>query len=276
VSAVELPTIDFFSHRVSRLICGGNPITGFSHFSAEMDREMHDYYTMPNIQALWAECGRQGINTIQTRGDRHQRRAYHEHRLGGGTLQWIAQTASEFASVPRNVADIAQYGPIAIYNHGTHTDNCFHTGNMDSVLENVKAIRDQGLPAGVATHIPEVIDHIEGLGWPVDFYMACAYNLARGYKSAPAEDRDAAAKDQFDHDDPPRMAEVVRRTPKPCLFFKILAASRNCSTPEAVRAAFQFAFDSIKPTDALVVGMLQKHKNQVAENAGFVREILGA
>jgi len=272
---VDLPTIDFFGHRVSRLICGGNPLTGFSHFSGDMDREMLDYYTMPNIQALWAECERQGITAIQTRGDRHQMRAVHEHRLAGGRLHWIAQTASEFSSMPRNIADIARYGAIAIYNHGTWTDNAWHEGDMDSVLENVKAIKGHGLPAGVGTHIPEVIDHIESEGWPVDFYMACAHNLARGYKAAPAEEQDAYALDEFTVDDPPRMAEVVRRTPKPCLFFKILAASRNCSTPATVRSAFQFAFDSIKPTDAVVVGMLQKHKNQVAENAGFVREILG-
>jgi hypothetical protein len=272
---MHLPTIDFFGHRVSRLICGGNPLSGFSHFSGDMDREMIDHYTMPNIQALLAECWRQGVTTFQSRGDRHQMRAYHEHRLGGGQLHWIAQTASEFSSMRSNIAEIARYGAIAIYNHGTWTDNSWHKGNMDSVLENVKIIKEHGLPAGVGTHIPEVIDHIEGEGWPVDFYMACAYNLARGYKSAPAVDQDAYARDKFMPEDPPRMAEVVRRTPKPCLFFKIMAASRNCTTPEATRAALQFAFDHIKPTDAVVVGMLQKHKNQVAENAGFVREILG-
>lgn len=36
------------------------------------------------------------------------------------------------------------------------------------------------------------------------------------------------------------------------------------------------AFELIKPTDAVVVGMFQKHKNQVAENAAFVREALAA
>ncbi len=47
-----LPMVDFFGHQVSRLICGGNPLSGFSHFSSEMDQEMIDYYTMPNLKNL--------------------------------------------------------------------------------------------------------------------------------------------------------------------------------------------------------------------------------
>ena len=176
-----LPCTDFFGHRVSRLICGGNPLSGNSHVSAELDREMVEYYTVANILALLDECARQGINAFQSRGDRHQMRMYLEHRLNGGKMMWIAQTASEFASLSKNVAMIAGYGPVAIYHHGTHTDNCWHSGRMGEVRDVLAAIRDQGLPAGVGTHIPEVIEHIEGEGWGADFYMTCFYNLARGY-----------------------------------------------------------------------------------------------
>ena len=271
-----LPTVDLCGRKVTRLICGGNPLSGYSHLSAELSREMIEYYTMPNIQALLAECLRQGINTLQSRGDRHQMRAFLEHRLAGGEMQWIAQTASEFANIQRNIAEIAGYEPIAIYHHGTHTDNSWHAGAIDDVHDIVKAIHDQGLPAGVGTHIPEVIEYIEDKGWETDFYMCCFYNLARGYKAAPAVDRNAYANDRFPAEDPARMAAVMRSVRKPCIAFKIMAASRNCGYPEATRQAFQFAFDNIKPTDMVDVGMFQKHRNQVAENAGFVREIIEA
>jgi len=102
-----LPTVDFFGRKVTRLICGGNPLSGYSHVSAELDREMIEYYTMPNIQALLDECRRNGINTFQSRGDRHQMRAYLEHCLGGGHVQWIAQTASEFGNIVANIAENA-------------------------------------------------------------------------------------------------------------------------------------------------------------------------
>jgi len=270
-----LPTVEFFGNQVSRLICGGNPLSGFSHFSAEMDREMIDYYTMPNLQKLLDECLANGVNTIQSRGDRHQMRMIHEHRLAGGKIQWIAQTASEFASHPANIAEIARYGPIAIYHHGTHVDNSWHAGKIDAVRDLMKVIHDKGLPAGIGTHIPEVVEYIEDKGWETDFYMCCFYNLARQYKSAPATDQDAYAKDKFPEADPARMAGVIRQTPKPCIAFKIMAASRNCSTVDDTRNAFRSAFGQVKPTDMVDVGMLQKHKNQVAENAALVRECLG-
>ncbi len=94
-----LPTVDFFGKNVTRLICGGNPFSGFSHVSSQLDREMIDYYTMPNLQKVLDECWEQGINTFQSRGDRHQMRMYLEHRMKGGEMQWIAQTASEFADI---------------------------------------------------------------------------------------------------------------------------------------------------------------------------------
>ena len=269
-----VPTVDFCGEKVTRLICGGNPLSGYSHVSEPLDREMIEYYTMPNIQSLLDECWRHGVNTLQSRGDRHQMRAYLEHRQGGGCMQWIAQTASEFASLRRNVAEIARYEPIAIYHHGTHVDTSWHAGRFDEVHDIVKAIHDHGLPAGVGSHIPEVIEYIEDKDWETDFYMCCFYNLARGYKSAPALDRDAYAEDRFPPEDPPRMTAVMRAVRKPCIGFKIMAASRNCGTPEEVRGAFSFAFETIKPGDVVNVGMFQKHKNQVAENAAFVGEIL--
>ena len=270
-----LPTVDFFGKQVSRLICGGNPLSGFSHFSADMDRDMIDYYTMPNLQKLLDECLANGINTIQSRGDRHQMRMYHEHVLGGGKIQWLAQTASEFASHPANIGEIARYNPIAIYHHGTHVDNSWHTGRIDDVRELLKVIHDKGLPAGIGTHIPEVVEYAEENGWETDFYMCCFYNLARQYKSAPAADQNAYAQDKFPAGDPERMAGVIREVSKPCIAFKLMAASRNCTTVDDTRNAFKFAFEKIKPIDMVDVGMLQKHQNQVAENAGLVRELLG-
>ena len=241
-----------------------------------MDREMIDYYTMPNLLALLDECLIRGINTFQSRGDRHQMRMFHEHRLNGGKIQWIAQTASEFKDIYYNIDEIAHYGPIAIYHHGTHVDNSWHEGKIDKVADIVKAIKDKGLPAGIGSHIPEVIEYAEEKGWETDFYMCCFYNLARQYKSAPAEEQDAYAQDKFPEEDPLRMTEVFQKVDKPCIAFKIMAASRNCNTPEDTRAAFQYAFDNIKANDMVDVGMLQKHKNQVKENSDFVRDILGS
>jgi len=269
-----LPTVELAGHRVSRLICGRNPQSGYSHVSDDLDWEMIRYYTMPNIQKLLAECWTNGINTHVSRGDRLQMRAHLEHRANGGHMQWIAQTACEFSRTENNISEIARYEPIAICHNGTHADNCWHRGEVDKVQDILRMIHDRGLPAGIASHIPEVIEYVEEKGWDTDFYMCCFYDLARGYKAAPAVDRDAYARDRFPPGDPRRMAKDMRSVPTPCLGFKVLAASRNCSTPGAREGAFTFAFDHIKANDAVVVGMFQKRRNQAAENAQFVREIL--
>jgi hypothetical protein len=73
--------------------------------------------------------------------------------------------------------------------------------------------------------------------------------------------------------DPPRMCEMIWRTRKPCLGFKILAAGRRCGTPEAVRKAFKFAFQNIKPTDGVIVGMYPRYSDQISENVALAREL---
>ncbi len=271
-----LPTIRLGNYEVTRLICGGNPISGISHFSSEMDRDMLRYYTMPRLQHLLDECWRQGINTVQTRGDRHTMRMYLEHRENGGNMQWIAQTASEFADIHANIDQICDFDPIAVYHHGTHTDNSWHEGKIDRVADYLKSIHDHGLAAGIGTHIPEVVEYAEGNGWETDFYMCCFYNLARGYKAAPAVERNAYVKEQYPDADPDRMTAMMRQVQKPCLGFKIMAANRKCGSPESVRGVFEYAFANIKPADGVVVGMFPKYSNQPAENAQYVREILGA
>ena len=72
--------------------------------------------------------------------------------------------------------------------------------------------------------------------------------------------------------DPPRMYKVMRQTKKPCFAFKILAAGRI--PDRGIEQAFRTAFESIKPTDGVYVGMFPKFKDEVRENAEIVHRIL--
>jgi hypothetical protein len=67
------------------------------------------------------------------------------------------------------------------------------------------------------------------------------------------------------------MYKVIKQTGKPCWVYKILAAGRLCETQAFVEAAFKEVFANIKPTDAVVVGMYDKHIDQYAMNAEYVR-----
>jgi hypothetical protein len=75
--------------------------------------------------------------------------------------------------------------------------------------------------------------------------------------------------------DPPRMFKVIRSVKKPCLVYKVLAAGRRIGSPAEIRQCFKTAFDEIKPTDAVIIGMYQQFNDQVSENAAFVRELVG-
>lgn len=274
MSAHLLPTVALGPHRVTRLIIGGNPFSGGSHTSPEMDNAFLDYYTTDNIKAALFEAERQGLNATQVRADRHIMRMLREYRNDGGTLQWIAQTASELRDLPGNIRGAAGAGAIAIYHHGTRTDGLWREGNIDEVRELLKVMRDSGVTVGVGTHLPEVIEHIEEQGWDLDFYMACFYSLGI---ARPKDGTMGAflAGEVYDDAARERMVQTIRATDKTCLAFKILAASRKCASPEDVREAFRYAFANIKPQDAVVVGMFQRDMNQVAMNAGIVRELLG-
>jgi hypothetical protein len=200
------------------------------------------------------------------RGDRHIRRAVNEYRNAGGTMQWIAQTASELADQHGHVRTLAGENTIAIYHHGSRTDRFWHEGRIDDVKELLSTMRECGVQVGLCSHLPRVIEYCEENEWDVDFYMASLYTTTWGQPDVPGE--------VYDDADREAMCATIRAVDRPCLAFKILAAGRNCGTPDDVREAFQYALGNIKPTDAVVVGMYQEHINQVKMNADIVREVL--
>jgi len=273
---MTLPTVDFFGHKVSKLIVGCNPISGNSHFSHDRDQEMVDYFSAQNAKKLLFQCEKHGINTMQFRGDRHLLRLIHEYRNDGGTLMWIAQTVSELANIGASVRGMMDYSPIAIYLHGTRADNYWKTGQIDQLKRDLAAIRETGVPVGLGSHTPEVIQDSEAHGWDVDFYMAALYNP---YKLTPGWRESFLVSgvhlpEVYEDIDRDRMTEVIRQVSKPCLAFKILAAGRNAETPDRLEEAFRYALTNIKETDPIVVGMFPKHSDQVAQNTTLLTHLL--
>jgi hypothetical protein len=221
------------------------------------------------VKRLLRNCERAGINTWQSRSDRHILRLIHEYRQEGGQVHWIAQTATEI-DYNRNIGEIARYKPLGIYCHGVRTDRAFEAGKMDGIRDDLKRIRDTGTLVGLGTHIPQVIDYVEEKGFDIDFYMSCLYNLSR---SKEEQDRLAGGKapdELFWDADRQEMLKRVRATSKQCLIFKVYGATRHCDSRERMQAALNLAFAHAKPNDAVVIGMWPKYKEQVAENCDLV------
>jgi hypothetical protein len=270
----SLPAVPFGPHSVSRLIVGGNPISGNSHVSSQLSTEMRDYFTVVNAKKLLADCERAGINTWLARADRHIMRLLNEYRREGGRIQWIAMTALEYGDLRVNLREASAMQPIAIYLHGAQTDRYWAAGKIDQAYEDLKAIRQTGALVGLGTHIPEVVDYVESKGWDLDFYMACVYNISRNPEEAAKVAGHKVEREFFWDADREKMLSRVRKVSKTCLIFKVYGATRQCATAASRQAAIDLAFKYAKPRDAVVVGMFPKYQEQVNENCRLVSEAI--
>lgn len=271
-----LPTIAIGKHRVTRLVVGANPISGYSYLGPQTDEEMKAYFTPEHTIEFLQHCEQQGINTHQFSVATKATEVYRKLREQGSRLQLIGLDSKRKEIKP--LVDALQ--PIAMVHHGGVTDRLFREDRRGEVHDYVKAAHDAGILAGVSAHNPDCIKQIADEGWEVDFFMTCFYYLTRPQPpSDPALARVLAGPTvhyTFYQADPTAMTAVIRQVKQPCLAFKILGAGRRCGTQAIVREAFQFALKNIKPGDGVIVGMYPKHLDQARANAAFVRELTAA
>ena len=235
---------------------------------------MRDYFTIERSVEHLLACEQAGINTHQfsTSASGKSEVIIRQLRDKGSKLQFIC-LAGKREDIPSVVAATQ---PIAVVHHGGVTDKLFDEGQATQVHDFVKAAHDCGVLAGVSAHNPNCIQQIADEGWEVDLFMTCFYFLTRyklksGKNVPPLETLDLVYP--FHRNDPQVMTRVVRQVKQPCLGFKILAAGRLCSDQTVVRNAFRFAFENIKPTDGVIVGMYPQFFDEVSANAQYTREL---
>jgi len=268
---VQVPKIKFGGVEISRMVLGVNPFYGFAHFNGNYGATMKEWYTQEKVCDIMHQCNRYGINAFNYV---HLDRAPQDlarFRSEGGNMHLIIQVT---AGVESSML-VKTFKPLALQRQGEVVDKAFQAGDMNSVKEWCKQTRDLGVLVGVGTHKPEVIAQVESEGWDVDFYAGCVYNRTRTpeeWKKVLNGELMEMPGETYLQSDPPRMYRVMRQTKKPCFAFKILAAGR---IPErGLDNAFRTAFESIKPTDAIYVGMFPKVKDEVRENAERVHRLL--
>jgi hypothetical protein len=270
-----LPTVKFGRHQVSRLIVGTNPFFGYTHFNVMYDKFMREWYTMDRRAEVLHNCEKAGINTWQLHYHADTIALLQRIRSEGSKLNTFLLSDFEMQKDFSMIPGLAKLGFIGMAHHGNRTDEAFRAKDMSRVHEFTKRVRDTGMMVGVSTHNPEVVDYIESQGWDLDYYMTCFYRVSRTPEEARALlGGERPLGETFLEKDPARMSAMIRKTRKPCLAFKIMAAGRNGMTPEAAEGMFRFAFEHIKPTDAVIVGMCPKFKDEIAENTGIVRKLL--
>jgi len=269
-----LPTVKLGKHDITRLIIGSNTFNGYSYSLPSLDLHMREWFTPDNVCKILRMAEQNGINTHQF--------SYHERAMsdlkkfqaGGGKLQWFLLGGGAMKDDLSLIPQAAKLGPIGIVHHGGVTDQRFRAGEHAKVHEFLKRVRDAGVMVGMSSHQPRNIEYAEEKNWDIDFYMACFHQLSRPKQELKKMLGEIPiGKTVFLEGDPARMCKVIQSTRKTCLAFKILGAGRSAESREDLEQAFKFAFDNIKPYDAVIVGMYPRFKDEVKENAGIVRRI---
>jgi hypothetical protein len=269
-----LPTVKLGPHAVTRLILGGNPVYGHSHFNRHFSQSMIDWHTPERVQKLLERAEQCGINAWQNSYAERTLQDLDRYRDAGGKMHWLCLGKPDWDQHPERVNEAARRKPIGIAPHGALAERLHREGKLTVLTDLLKRIRDTGVLVGLSAHNPALIALADEKGWDVDYYMCCLYYLTR-----PKEEQqkllgpDLPLGEIYLPSDPERMFNVIQGTKKPCLAYKVLAAGRRVGSAAEVRGAFEKALTNIKPTDAMIVGMYQQFGDQVGENAATVREL---
>lgn len=263
---VGIDTVRIGSLEVSRLILGGNPLSGSSHMGAEMDLAMKRYFTSVRIKELYAQAESLGVTTHIARVDHHIMRLLLEYWDEGGAIQWIAQISPVLGEPERGLRNALGSGAKAAFIHGGIMDHYYLHDRLDEVAPLIARIHDAGLPAGVAAHLPETLEWAES-NLECDFYL-CSY-----YNPNPRDETPehlVGQQEKFDSRDRDRMTAAVRHLSKPAVHYKVLAAGRTDPAD-----AFAYVAKHLRPGDSVCVGVYPKdHPTQLADDVRLFSNIL--
>ena len=241
----------FGKHEVSRLIIGGDPVSGIAHAGELVYQAnfMKQYFNTPKILETLTIAEQNGINTLLMRTDDRIITHYNMYKKErGGTLHWIATSAPEQGDPVENAKRARDNGAIAVYLHGGVADGLRKDGKADEIGEVIEGIKRLGLMSGVGAHQLDTPRACVQNRIDPDFYMV-AINRVNYYCSEAAE-----------------VGIFMRSIKKPWIAFKVLGAGR-IHPEQGFREAFEHGGDflavgmfdwQIRDDVAHVQGMLAK------------------
>ena len=256
--------------KISRLIAGGNPFSGWSHsrdlkYISDLFKA---YSTDEKILQTLELYEENGINTILAGGVRVLDKYWKER---GGKIQWIAQTHPKSNDLTSNIKRAIDNGAVAAYIQGGIGDSFVKNDRVDLLGKALDFIKHNRIPAGIGAHSIEVPIACEKAGIEPDFYMKTLHH-GNYWSATPKEKRVKWSVDSFgpdDHDniwalDPERTIEFMKTVDKPWIAFKTLAA--GAIHP---RDGFRYAFNN--GADFICAGMFDF---QVIEDVIIAKDVL--
>jgi len=258
--------------KISRLICGGNLISGYAHSRdlIYVSPLLKQYFTDEKILETWSVCEQHGINTmILFLADKRAASLYDKYRAKGGRIQYLAQLSPDKDDLKTPVMQAKAAGAVGAFLVGNFGDTWTREGDVKRIGELLSIIKDQGMIAGVAGHELRTVQTVERAGLNPDFYMKTLHDTH--YWSARRPDQDKEVVDNYAVDnywcmDPKQTIAYMSELKRPWIAYKVLAA--GAIHP---RAGFRHAFDN--GADFVAAGMFDF---QIAEDASVAAETVPA
>ena len=267
--------VNFFGHEVSKLIVGDNPFNGHSYIPDKTPgTEMVEFYTAQRILETLFAIEESGINCMLPLADPFIIRLLKEYERSGGKIKWIFQPYMPMDQDVSMRQMLSLQNTVGIYHQGTTTDYCFETGAFHEVKQRMEKYRSMGVPVGIGTHRPDVIDTVMEEGWNVDFFVACMQNARINREKEPSGFITGKTKANliFRKGDREIMLNTLAKYDKPVIAYKIFAGGQMFfdKEPDEIRAlikdAYNTAFTALKPDDIACIGVFQRDKDELRED----------
>ena len=269
-SKATLPLGKIGKVQLSRILCGGNLISGYAHSRdlIYVSDLLRAYFTPDKIMETWAQCEQHGINTMLCGSDdKSGVEIYRKYRAQGGKIQLIAQLAPQKDKISDCIKNAVDIGAVGIALVGNFGDAWTRENSVEKIGEFVTVGKSQGVIVGVNGHELRTVMSVEKTGIKPDFYMKTLH--PSNYWSARRPDQLKEVIDNYGIDnywcmDPGGTVRFMQELERPWIAFKVLAA--GAIHP---KAGFKYAFEN--GADFCAVGMFDF---QVGENVKLANAAL--
>jgi uncharacterized membrane protein YphA (DoxX/SURF4 family) len=280
----KVPTGKIKDYEISRLICGGNLISGFAHSRdlIYVSQLVQSYFSDEKVLETFKLCEAVGINTMIVRVDNNTLRVLEKYRKRNGSMQWIAQCKVTDDDIRSDFDAAAANGAIGIYLHGGICDDYVRRDNLSHIMRSLEYMKKYDkLIHGLAAHDIRVVMESEKHGLEPDFFMK-TLNSGNYWTAGPRliENPDwvpdprrivepeygAETNDNIWSVTPQQTVEYMKDMEKPWIAYKVLGA--GAISPED---GFRYAFSS--GADFTCVGMFDW---QIVEDANILADVLGS
>jgi hypothetical protein len=291
-TGTDIPMGKLGNLRISRIIAGGNIISGWCHQRdlLYVSTLAGHYLTQEKQFDTMELMEEKGINTISP--DPTQLDFINQYKdERGGNIQTIVGVRQDWqyfgnpfwsdgkeSGFKEWIDRSVDKGATTMYTHGGYTEHVMKTGDpkkIEVIAKGIQYIKEQGMPAGLGSHDIKVIEIADEYGIEPDYYFKTFHN--DNYWSAhPRETREPWSVDSTRYTDhnkfhdniydlfPEKTKDLMAKKNKPWIAYKTLAAGAIHPME-----AFEFCFKN--GVDFISVGMFDF---QVIEDLIAAKKVL--